>query len=194
MTAGFEIKHTLYPRMKIKRVTLNRVRGWTARALLAALVVCGIVNLAVGGPPWSFLVAAGECILYRACLAKEPIEATLLQKLMSVLFPVCGLLLLTDWFGGGASEKAMPLTYLGVLCLSAGIYFLGFRKQRKNLLPMFQMLAVALVTVAVGFFAPWGLNWPRIVLLGLTGSLVILALVGFRRPIVSELRRRFSAR
>ena len=192
--SNFQAKHELYPVIQARRMILHALRIWTSRGLIGAFVVCAIVNLCVGGRPWILLVLLGEYILYLLFLYKEPIESSLLEQFTPIVYAVCGILLVANWWGSDSVEIALPMTYFGMLCGSFVLYLLEYRLYHRNLLPLAHCLLFAVFNALIGLALPWGLNWPRIVLLSTSGFMVLVLVVLLRKTFWIECKKRFSTK
>lgn len=194
MTEEFMAKRTLYPPIAARQSMMKTLRVYVFRCFCAAFLVCAVVNLSVGGSAWSLYVLISEYIFFTAFLTKEQVEATLPQKLMTLTFSICVLLMLVEWLSAGTSHTmkiAVPMTYFGALFVNSVIYFTNFKKQHKNVLPLLQMIFAAIVAVVIGIFDTYGMNWARIVLLSYSVALIGVSLLWFRKPVICELWKKF---
>lgn len=187
-------KQTRYPFIETQQLIKNDIRRWSFFCLIGALGICGIVNLCLGGRPWVLLVAIGEYIIFTAFLSKESIESTILKRLVSIMYAVLAILLVSAWWGSKNMHVGFPMTTFGMLCLCGAIYLWRYRNNRTSPLPLLIFLVTSMLDSLTGIFLPWGLNWPRIVLLSTSVFLILLTLVLFRKAIVVEMRKRFSVR
>lgn len=183
-----------YPQVQANRMSFARLQRWVRWFFIVSFLVCAVVNIAVGGIPWVAFVLVSEIICYRLFFSREVIENTVPQQVMTLIYLVCILLIVIEWSGAADThmmEIAVPMTYFGALVFNAVIYFVGFRHQRRNVLPLLQMTGAALLILPFTFFAPIRVNWARITLLSVSAGIVMIAAVFFRNPILVELKKIF---
>lgn len=195
LLCGYPVGHSLYPKMKRRRMSLPRLRAWTLWAMVLGTGICILVNALVGGAPWVFYVLLSDYVFYTAFLSWQTVEGSLIQKLLGTGISVCALLLLAEWFDGGAwaSRLVVPIVFFGILCVNALVYFLNFKTQRQNVIPLMTMLGVALLAALLGAFYFKVFSWAWIVLLGVSGALVVVWLIWFRRPVLMELKKKLHS-
>ena len=185
-----------YPQPRRTQYVLDRLRRWTLHCMVFGFLTCLIVNVAVGGFPWCLYVFTGEFIFYVAFMHQDPADESFLQRFFRTSTLVCALLLLIEHLQSGsrwASGVAVPMTYLGMLCVSSLLYFLQFGKQKQNLLPYFEMVLGAVAVAILHWQMSPGPHWPGIALISYAGAMVVLPALLLRRPLWLEVRKKLRA-
>ena len=184
--------HVTYP----EQTPLTFWRRNSRMLLRSLFVFCmyasGLVNLCVGGKPWALAVIGGLMVLWIAVFYRPLVEHTLIKKLSDVSIAVCAYLFLLDWlFGRGWSDFVVPIVFFADL-LGCGFYFLlFFKKQKRNFLPLFELVLAGMIGVVCALAGLDRLDWPMIVVGSVSLALVILTLALYFKPIMQEVRKKF---
>lgn len=183
---------TAYPRIHRKSIPFDTVRTWVFRVLVLVSIICGIVNLSMGGRAWSLYVLLIGYLFYQLVFSRELIEAGFIQKFMSVIFAVCILLLYIELRAGTghwATDTAIPVIYFGALFIGALIYFLGF-KHKHYLMSLVYIILGAMIALILGLAGIGAIKWPIILLASFSGAVAVVVVLGFRKPFWAELKKR----
>lgn len=169
-----------------------------ARALWRSLFLfvgylCLLVNLLAGGIPWSLIVIGGLMTAWVVFLYQPQVENTPIKKLSDILIVVCLYLILIDSIvGGGWSAFVVPIVFFGDLLFICLYFLLFFNKQKRNFLPLFELIVLGLLTTASVWVYARFLNWPMIVVGSLSLAMLILMIVLFFKPLKAEFLKKFS--
>jgi hypothetical protein len=189
-----------YPPMQVKvtypqlspRSYWRRNRIELARLVFGgAAYLCLLVNLLTGGTAWSLAAVGGLAVAWITFFYKPLVENTVIKKMTDIGSAVCLYLFLLDWlFGGGWSGLVTPIVFFADLII-AGTYFLAFfRKEKRNFLPLFELMLVGLVAIFCGLVGWRLLNWPLIVVGGVCLALAALTLALHFREISVEIMKK----
>ena len=185
------VRLTYPPQTPLSFWRRNRLSLWRS-AFLVAGYVCLIVNLLTGGIPWSFIVIGGLMLFWIVFLYRPQVENTLIKKFSDILIAVCLYLFLLDSvLGAGWSGFVVPIVFFGDLIMIGLFFLLSFGRQKRNFLPLFELILVGLVSTLLALTGVRELNWPMIVVGGVSLGLLILCLVLFWKPMSAELRKKF---
>ncbi|NCA96272.1 MAG: hypothetical protein EOM74_04760 [Methanomicrobia archaeon] len=184
-----------YPTPK-KKLILKIEWRWTILALLwAGAISTGIINLAVGGDPWSLVVIGGEYLFYRVFLRQPLVENSQIGKLTDAILSTCLYLILIDViYGDGWSVSVVPILTFSLLIIQGLVFFLFYRRQRKNFMPLYWVTIgglVAIISALIGFPK---INWPIIVTGSLAFLILIISVIALRKPIWTELKKKFHTK
>ncbi len=189
-----------YPPMQVKvtypqlspRSFWRRNRLELARSLFGTLsYLCLLINLLTGGTAWSLAAVGGLAVAWITFFYKPLVENTVIKKMTDIGSAVCLYLFLLDWlFGGGWSGLVTPIVFFADLII-AGTYFLTFfRKEKRNFLPLFELMLVGLVAIFCGLVGWRLLNWPLFVVGGVSLALAALTLALHFREISAEIMKK----
>lgn len=184
--------HVTYPATKKKNFFVRNAHDlW--RALFTVIsYVCVIVDMLTPGIHWSLIVIGGLCVLWIALLYRPQVENTLIKKGCDVLVAVClYLLLLESVIGGNWGTFVAQIVYFGMLILM-GVYFLFyFRDQKRNFLPLFEMLVAGMVSTLVMLCCRIRLSWPMITVGSVSLGIQLLMLILYWKPMMHEYHKKF---
>lgn len=186
-----EVKVT-YPVVKKKNFFVrNAYDLW--RALFTVIAyTCLIIDMLTPGIHWSLIVIGGLCVLWIAFLYRPQVENTLIKKGCDVLVAVClYLLLLESVIGGNWGTFVAQIVYFGMLVLM-GIYFLCyFRGEKRNFLPLFELLVAGMVSTLIMLCCRIQLSWPMIVVGSVSLGIQLLMLILYWKPMLHEYHKKF---
>ncbi|MEG1471607.1 MAG: DUF6320 domain-containing protein [Clostridia bacterium] len=159
---------------------------------LLAGYACLLVNLLGRGMPWSLIVIGGLMVFWVIFLYHPQVENTVIKKLCDSLIAVCLYLFLLDSvLGGGWSAYVVPIVFFGDLIVICGYFLLFFTKQKRNFLPLFELLLAGLVITLCTWVGFRFLDWPMIVVGSVSLGLLALCMALFWKPLGTELRKKF---
>lgn len=182
-----------YPKIKKQ---INRFLGFrkiTLFVFLASIIICTIVNLAVGGKLWLFYVIGGELIFYLAFLDKPLIDNTFVKRFTTVLFTICAYLYLIDIIEKTSwSYFVIGIIIFSIIIVQLILFFAAFKLQRKKFIPMFWTSIISVLFCFLAIVKVVDLNWPVIVLGSLGLFSLLLLFIIFRKTIIYELKKYFN--
>lgn len=181
-----------YPEVKKKGFFRRNAHDlWRALFTLISYT-CLIVDILTPGIHWSLIVIGGLGVIWIALLYRPQVENTLIKKGCDVLVAVClYLLLLESVVGGRWGTFVAQIVYFGMLIL-LGLYFLFyFRRQKRNFLPLFEMLLAGMVSTLIMLALRIQLSWPMIVVGSVSLGIQVLMLVLYWKPMGLEYHKKF---
>ena len=120
------------------------------------------------------------------------VEATPIKKLCDTALAVCLYLFLLDSVvGGGWSGFVVPIVFFGELIVTGGYFLLFFHKRKRDFLPLFELILIGLVGTLLSLAGLKRLDWPMIVVGGVSLGLLLLSFLLFRKPLWLEIRKKF---
>lgn len=181
-----------YPNITPKLNKLRLTKKIIILLFIISIVVCGIVNLSVGGKPWTIYVLGGEVIFYLVFLNKPLIEHTFLKKLTMIVAGICGYLYLINLIENKNWDVfVISIILFSIILLQAMILFSTYHKQKKNFMPIFITIITSLIITLLALFGIISWNWPIIVLGSCGFALLIVLFIFFKKDITKELKKKF---
>lgn len=129
-------------------------------------------------------------------LVKKPlVENSAANRLAQLLISACALLLVIDIVHGhGFMHLVLPILLFSTLIILGAIFFLNFRKQRRNLMPLYYMVGGAILAVIGAFIGIMQMTWATKVLGGISAGYLVISIIWFRKPLFTELKKRFHVK
>ena len=186
-----EVKVT-YPVVKKKNFFVrNAYDLWRALFTIVAYT-CLIIDMLTPGIHWSLIVIGGLCVLWIAFLYRPQVENTLIKKGCDVLVAVCLYqLLLESVIGGNWGAFVAQIVFFSMLILM-GVYFLCyFRGEKRNFLPLFELLVAGMVSTLIMLCCRIRLSWPMIVVGSVSLGIQLLMLILYWKPMLHEYHKKF---
>lgn len=184
-----------YPNINKKINKFLLVRRILLITFLVSLIVCFIVNICVGGKPWTIYVFCSEAIFYLIFLNKPLIENTFIKRFSIIILSICILLYVIDRI-----EK-IDFSYfvITIICFSLLIVqiitlFSSYKNQKRNIMPIFYTSIGSIVIIILALIGVIKLNWPIIVLGSIGLCILLLFFTLFRNVIIYELKKQFSTK
>ena len=159
---------------------------------LAACIICPIINYYVGGKWWSVVVVWAVYTFWSLVLSPDIVERNMISQTVKFIWKVCILLALIDiCLAPGWADFVIPIIGFSGLLFIAIIYMADYNKQRQNAMPMIWLFIFALVFSVAAILGLIKLNWPMMVLGGISSALSILGAIAFHKDLSLELKKRF---
>ena len=169
----------------------NRQALWRSLFLLLGYS-CLLINLLAGGMPWSLIVIGGLMVTWVVLIYRPQVENTVIKKLCDSLIAVCLYLFLLDSIvGGGWSGFVVPIVFFGDLVLIGSYFLLFFKKRKRDFLPLFELLLAGVVITLCELVGFHYLDWPMVVVGGVSLGLLVLSLALFGQPMREEFQKKF---
>lgn len=169
----------------------NSLFIWRGIFLIASYV-CLVVNLLTGGIAWSVIVLGGIALLWIAVFYRPQVESTPIKKLCDIAIAVCLYLFLLDSvLGTSLSEYVIPIVFFGDLIFIGSFFLLFFRRQKRNFLPLFELILIGIAFALLALFGVRSMPWPMIVVGGVSLGLLVLSFVCFFKPLCAEIKKKF---
>jgi len=183
--------HRIYPDCASKGFFRRNRQDLLRSAFLLAAYTCLTINLFTGGVPWSLIVIGGLWVAWVAFVYKPLVENTLIKKLSDVSIMVCLYLFLLDAIlQQGWSNIVVPIVFFSDLVLIGFIFLVFFKKQKRNFMPLYELILGGLVAILLSLTGAQTLNWPRIVVGSVSLGLLVLSVVLFPKDMSRELRKK----
>ena len=168
---------------------IGKVLEWLS---LAACVICPIVNYYVGGKAWSVVVIWAVYSFWSLILSPDIVERNMISQTAKVIWKASVLLGLIDYcLAPGWADFVIPIIGFSGLLFVAVIYLADYKRQRQNAMPMIWLFIFALAFSIASLLGWLKLNWPMMVLGGISSVLSILGAVAFHGDLALELKKRF---
>lgn len=169
------------------------------RKLLTYLLWLGtgvtvLLNLILGGAPWSVYVVLGAFLVQVLFLTWETAEISLIRRIIAGGGAVSILLLWIEYItnsGAWAREIVVPLVLFAALCASAALYFSAFRRYRAQFLPMLGISVLSFAALGLGIAGILPMRWPLILLSAFSFAATVAVIVSFPKVLLAELKKKF---
>lgn len=186
----FEI---IYPVLPPRSLFYERARRVILSIYAIAFAACGIINLCVGGYPWSLIVFGGQWLFWISVVERPLVEFTFLSKFSAILINVCIFLVIVDVIiGNGFSLFVVPIICFSILIVQALVFLIGFKRQKGNLMPVMMMTVVGLIALALAHVGVLEMRWPTMVLGSISIFMIVFSLGVFFRPLRLEVTKKFN--
>ena len=75
--------------------------------------------------------------------------------------------------------------------MTGGYFLLFFHKRKRDFLPLFELILIGLVGTLLSLAGLRQLDWPMVVVGGVSLGLLVLSFLLFRKPLWREIRKKF---
>lgn len=183
--------HVIYPEhSRASFFRRNRISILRSVFLFAGYA-CLIINLLTSVFPWSLIVIGGLCVFWVALIYRPLVENTLIKKLSDTGIAVCLYLFLLDaLLGTNLRDYVVPIVFFGDLILIGCLFLLFFQKQKRNFMPLFELILIGLVAMLCGLAGLRDVNWSLIVVGSVSLGLVVLSFALFPKALTLEFRKK----
>lgn len=181
----------VYPNnnLKIKKPLLQKI---IFIAFLITAVTCGIINIVIGGRAWSLCVIGAEILFWIIFVHKPVIENTVIGKISVAVLSVCAYLILLDViYDNSWTLQAVPFIYFNILIINSIIFFFGFKRQKRNLLPLFFLVILSLAFFIASIAGALKTSMQVIILGSAALSITVSGFLLFKEQIKLELKKKF---
>jgi hypothetical protein len=178
-----------------KRFAYPRAVTLIKWVFVSAAYVCSIVNLAVGGKPWSVVVLWALWSVWSLAVSRDLVEYNRVSQTVKLLVHTCVLLVLIDLcLSSGWAGFVVPIVSFATLFMVGVLFFSDLSRQKQNLMPMIWLIGASLIAMIVSLAGWPGMNWPML-LLGITAfTMLAVSVIVLKRDLLRELRKRFHTR
>ncbi len=184
--------HRTYPEQSPRTFWRRNRKELLRSAFVITCYILVIVNLCVGGMPWALIAIGGMGVFWVAFNKRPLVEITLIKELSHIGVAVCLYLFLLDAIlGQGWSDFVAPIVFFGDLVVLGFLYLAFFKKQKRNFLPLFELILTGLIAMLCGLVGLRDVNWPLIVVGSVSLGLSVLSAALFFKPIAEEFRKKF---
>lgn len=182
----------VYPKLNAQFLSMQKFRKAAELVFVISALTCVIVNICVGGKPWSAIVIGGLWLTWAVLFARSLVDNHIVGRATKIFFFIGMYLFIVDWtVGNGWSFFVVPIVLFGLLILLSLIFFLGFAHQKRNLMPFFWLVLVSLGAMTCAILGFSEMNWPTIVLGSIAFAIFATCIIGYRKPLAFEIKKRF---
>lgn len=183
----------VYPAVSKKtfqRIKLIRIMRWP---YLAIAYICPIVNLCVGGPAWSIIVLMGLYMSWNLILSIDLVEYNRMTQFYKIIVYSCIMLALIDFLlVPGWAIDVIVIICFGSLVVASILLFSDYRKQKKNIMPLFILIIISLIGTILGFILYKNkVTWEFVTLGSIAFALLITFIIILGKDFFNEFRKRY---
>ena len=184
---------TVYPTLTRYRRVFIKIRHICKIIFIVLGLASVIVNLAVGGKPWSLVAVWGLIMTWALIFDRTPFEYNWISVIASLLFYVVVLLALIDYCltSKGWALFVIPIVVFSTLIVSAVLFFIDIRHSMRSSMPVFWLMFFSLMAALVYFLILGDFSWPVIVMGSIAGGLLLICIF-FNKAFITELKKRFD--
>ncbi len=183
----------VYPKIPKRKVRLELYIKIAHLVLLAAAVICPVVNFLTGGKAWSVIVLMSIYMAWTLLLSPDLVEYNRLSQFTKVITRSCILLALIDCFlVPGWAVEVIPIVSFSALIVSGVLLFTDLPRQKQNMRPMLTLIFLSLVGSAVGL-SVWQeeSRWAMAIMGTVAFLLLLVCTLVLGSDFLRELKRRF---
>ncbi len=187
-------KARIYPPQK-NRFTLFHARSLCVLILWILTLASCIVNLSLGGTPWSLYAVLGAICAHVLFLSVETAEDSLLRRIATGGVALClllyGICRITD-SGTWATAYVIPLVLFAALLATASLYFFAHTRYGGQFLPMLFLCLLSFAGFYLGIRGILPLYWPLITFSASGFSIFILVFIFYRKQLFLSILKKFQ--
>lgn len=185
-----------YPPIEKKRHQRSLLLAILRWPVLAAAVVCPIIDCQTGKHGWSLVVLMSLYTAWTLVIAPDLVEYNRISQTIKIIVCACILLVLIDvYLAPGWAVTVVPLVCSGGLVISGLLFYTDLNKQKQNMLPMLLLIAVALPGAIAGLQIWHGKGrWALLVLALCSFALLCSLIITLGSGFTQELKKRFHTR
>lgn len=187
-----DIKIT-YPSPKKQRVRREAFLAIAKWPMIAAAIICPVINFLVGGKAWSVIVLMGLYMVWTLAFSIDLVEYNRISQCIKYTFQICIMLVLIDvCLVSGWASFVVPIVAFVGLSLAVILFLTDISRQKQNLFPILTFIAFSFVGAAIAAYFYEG--YTRLVFaitsaMALVWLIVCISVLGV--DFVRELKRRF---
>lgn len=179
----------------ITKHTLQRqdILRWAKWPFLAAVYICPIVNLWLGGRAWSVVVLWSLWLVWSLGLSTDLVEYNRISQFIKLIVNAAILLILIDvLLAPGWAITVVPIVCFGGLAVAGVLFFTDLDKQKQNVMPMLVLSALSFMIAAVWLlFWRQTSGWSLVVMGALSLALLIACFIVLGFGLLRECKKRF---
>ena len=162
---------------------------------IAVMFACPAVNIWIGGKAWSIVALWAILSVWQIIFLPDMVEYNMISQTVKVFLYGGILLALIDIFlAPGWAGFVIPGACCITLIVTAVFFFIDIDTQKHNTMPMIWLVIISLVSFAIAFSGLPVMNWPMIVLGGISSALSIMGIVAFHHDLLLEFKKRFHSK
>lgn len=182
-----------FPTPRKQTLQLHHVLRWVRWPFLLAAILCPLINLCVGGKPWSVIVLWGLWMLWTNLFNPAMVDYNRVSQCIRLIVQGTILQILIDvLIVPGWIFNVAPIFCFGGLIVAGLLFFSDFHQQRHNMMPLLLLSVGCLIGAVVGLTVPtpaW--TWTIIVLGALSFSLLVACIASTGKDFVRIIRKFF---
>lgn len=183
----------IYPRAKSGSRYRKVLYGNLKWVIALGAAVSLIVNLLVGGPKWSYVVAV-SCVILWGLLFPPTIQASVISRGCVITSEISVLLAVIDrYLAPGWAGFVIPIPLASALAALTVLYLSDRRRQSRNVMPLVLALTGSCAASALVILL-YGANIPLIVLCCVSFSLLAASVATMRTRLISEAKKYFTTK
>ncbi|HPE15222.1 MAG TPA: DUF6320 domain-containing protein [Bacilli bacterium] len=184
--------NSCYPSIEKKIKQEYKIYNIVCLMLTFSALTCIIINISVGGKPWSLLVVGGGIIFYLIFVYKPLIDNLFIRRFTYTIFAICGYLYLIDYVEGTSwSSYVIKIICFSVLIVQTIFLFTFYNKQKVQMIPIFLTTILSIIIAILALCGLIILNWPLIVFGSIGTALLIIFFTILRKNFIKELKKYF---
>lgn len=185
-----------YPQIKktqIRRQDILARAKWLF--ILSALAVT-IVNIATGPPAWCLIGIWALWMIWSFFLAPALIEHNRISLWIRFISCSSIMLFIIDALStSGWSLFVVPIVCFGGLAISGILFFGDLERQKQNMTPILNLIAISLLFSAVGLtFINKEVRWPLLVLGAVSLIMLAICFAVMKNGFAGEIKKRIHTR
>jgi len=182
-----------YPRIKKKISKFLLARKILLVVFVVALIASFIVNLSVGGKPWSLYVLFAELIIYFAFLSRPLIDNAIIKRISILAGLIIAYLYVidrineTDW-----SYIVIDILAFSLLIVQLILFFINYEYHKNKIIIVLLTSLASCVFCLLAIAGAIHINW-AIIVTGAVGLFNIIILFTFYfKTTILEIRKYFN--
>ena len=191
-----------YPELSKKKATRAKLIRILRLPFIILAIAAPVINLAVGGAPWSVIALFGLNIIWNMGVAIDMIEYNRTSQFIKFITYSIIMLILIDVLitpGINWGTFVIPIVTFSALVVAAVLFFTDFERQRHNMMPLLIIDIICIVASVIMIFIIYykqldAILWPYITMGGVSLVLLISLMLTMKGGFFGELKRRFHAR
>lgn len=188
-----EIKN-VYPHVKTGGQFWRKLLVNAKWLLLLGSAVSLIVNLAVGGRMWSYVVI-WSCVIAWGLIYPPTIQASIISRSCVLASEIAVLLAVIDrYLAPGWAGFVIPMLLSATLAALTVLFFADRRRQTRNVMPLIISLIASTISCGIILFIYDDSSIPLIVFASLSLVLLIAAIAVLRGQLISEAKKYFHTK
>ena len=181
----------IYPEVTRQNMLFMKARHIARYLFIAAAIICALVNIRVKGKAWSLVVIWALLSVWELVFSPDAIEFNFISQSVKIMLYTVVLLAIIDYFlAPGWAEFVIPIIIFSTVIFAAVVFFIDVHSQMKNTMPIIWVVVCSLLAAAVYAISKREMNWPMIVLVCVSLSMLI-AFIFFNEAFILELKKRF---
>lgn len=183
-----------YPQLAKKRLKRQHNMTRIKWLFLGAAALCALLNLLIGGQPWSVIVLWALWTIWSFLVWPDLIECNRISLWIRLVVSAAVLLqIIAVLFAPNAAAQGVPLVWLIGITGAGVLFFTDLERQQQNMLPMLLLIAVCLAASLYGLLRG-RMTWELMAMGAFALAILIACLAVMRNGFAREIKKRFHRR